>query len=346
MSTRWSSRYWFLTYSQDIHLPKDESYEYFAKLHKNNTLDKCIIAHEVCPTTGKKHTHVVLCYSKRVDFTSPRHFDIGEHHPSIETIKSAAASERYLKKEDPEPFIKDNGKVTKMNVEIDRIWECKTIQEAVIGAKNIKDVPAIVAAYGLRPPPPVHRSVYEWRPWQADLAKDLSVDITDSIQRKVVWIYDYEGGSGKTALMKELWRQDSARYAFVTDVGTVKDFSTICQTYYDNGWFGGVMFFNLSRSKEDKTSVYPPLEAISDGVVTVTKYKGATIVFPLLIRAVVLANWPPIVNKNTLSMDRWDIRQIKKNNDGVLQCYREDALMHKDIGEGKKLPTNSLLEKK
>lgn len=338
MEKRWSSKYWLLTYSQDIHLPKEESYEHFSKLHKNNVLDKCIICHEICPTTGKKHTHVLLCYNKRVDFTSPRHFDIGEYHPCIEKARSLGASERYLKKEDPEPFIKDNGKVLGgMNAEVDRIWNCETIQDALIGVKNLRDVPAVIAAFENKPDDEQEDiDIFDWYPWQLEIMKEMEQEITPAKGRRIIWIYDYKGGSGKTVLAEEMARRDPKHVLVVTETGSMRDFGSLIYTHYLEGWNGGTVFINFSRHKQDRDALYSPLEALSDRRITTLKYKGKSIRLKRRVRVIVLANWPPMV-KDTISMDRWDIRQLKKDETGVLQCYSEDALDH---------VKKSLLEKK
>lgn len=327
-SFRMSTKYWFLTYSQDVWLDKEIAFKWYVDRKKNNPLHRIIIAHEVCPTTKKKHTHVVLEYAKRIDTTSPKHWDITiedeTYHCNMQSLTSYGASKKYLSKEDKQPLVWEAPNAPKINTAIQEIWECETEREAISKVKKLSDViPTQIVWRMGREEDDVDVDIEEFYPWQEKLLEELERPITKEIGNKITWIVDKKGGSGKTAFCWEMVRRNPKRYAMANETGANRDFATVVQSAMETGWRGGVFFLNFARYKQEKDSMYGPIESLSDRMVTVIKYRSEAKIIPKRVKVVIFANWPPQIDK--LSYHRWDIREIIKDEDGVLQCYSRDA---------------------
>lgn len=144
------------------------------------------------------------------------------------------------------------------------------------------------------------------QPWQLELVREIE---GEPLYRKIIWIYDEIGNRGKTALGKWLFVTQPNKWYYAKDCGTTRDASTIIQNALSSGWTAWGIVIDLPRSAENHIRMYTYLEEFADGIVTTQKYSGKTIAFdsPWVV---VFANWPPTLNK-TLSLDRWDIREIQ-----------------------------------
>lgn len=292
------------------------------------------MAHETSET-GYSHTHVVIDFGKQVKIQSSRRFDIKDNngqifHPNIEAIKTIdhwENSVRYLSKQDPENAdLKDYKKSICADVQ-----SCKSLTEAIDKhMTKFSDVSGITAVYNLKKDT---LPEFDWNPtlpWQHDLGNELWN--TRSDLRKIIWVYDEKGGMGKTSFCKYCWIKDPARFYISKDLGTTKDGATVVQSAIEGGWNGHAWLINLNRLSESHLRIYNYLEDIKDSWVTPVKYKGKTICWGNPPHLVIFSNWAPRTiderGKPTLSIDRWDIREINPVT-GVLerrdiwQLYRE-----------------------
>lgn len=111
-------------------------------------------------------------------------------------------------------------------------------------------------------------------------------------KRKISWVYDEKGGSGKSMFAR--WLVYCGAILFTTS-------KTADITYAYNGQ--KIIIFDFSRSLEEHLN-YGVIESLKNGMVFSSKYKSGMKVFkpPKII---VLANFPPVMNK--MSLDRWDL---------------------------------------
>lgn len=308
---RLANQHLLLTYK--THLDKKMVTEFFGKVARIE------IAHENGkddPDTPYEHTHVYVDFGKIFQSTRPDVFDIkfkdekGEVeaiHPNIAPIKGRNGVEKvlnYLSKEDPEcaHLKKKEARATLASV----IWSCKTRQEALSLCQKPSDATGILALYANRPTT-TEEDKFEPRPWQAALLKELEKKPDD---RTIRWIYDREGGCGKSRLAK--WMHKTKRAYMVKALGGQYHTAPIIMGALDQGWDSRILLVDLTRSCEEH-AIYDALEAIKDGVLTSTKYMGRTVDFESP-HVVVFANFLPDVHK--LSLDRWIIWDINQDDVG------------------------------
>lgn len=301
-----------LTYK--THLDKDGFAAYISKLigcepkflrcaHENGKAD------DACPY---EHTHAVIDFGKRVQTTNARHFDYDGIHPHILKITTKAGwsnAVNYIAKEDP-----DNEDLRAVNTEfqITNMLNQPTALAAVVatvGTKNGKvdyrEAIAIEQFYKSNRPTTEEHDVIELEyQWQRDLAAELA---GPPHKRKVIWVYDPVGGTGKSDLSLYLSDLDRERYLSVDGIGKSGDLNYILTSAIRDGWNGGCTLIDIPRDCEDHRSVYQTIESLKNGRITSTKYEGGVKRFRRG-HVVVMANFLPIANK--LSLDRWDCRHI------------------------------------
>lgn len=121
-------------------------------------------------------------------------------------------------------------------------------------------------------------------------------------ERQVTWVYDEEGGCGKTWLSKYLIANcDAIRFTN----GKTKDIS---YAYNNNP----IVVFDFARSCEDRIN-YQIIEDLKNGILFSTKYESKQKIFAPP-KIVIMANFHP--NKSALSKDRWDIINISAEGSG------------------------------
>lgn len=132
------------------------------------------------------------------------------------------------------------------------------------------------------------------RKWQQQTLSSVS----DQGDRKVKWIYDEDGNSGKTYLSKYMVATQNAYY--VTS-GKTKD---IIYGYKNQP----LVIFDFSRSQEDHIN-YQAIELFKNGIMFNSKYESGMKIFDSC-KIVCMSNFYP--NINALSKDRWDINILKE----------------------------------
>lgn len=142
-------------------------------------------------------------------------------------------------------------------------------------------------------------------PWQLSL---LEIWKTEADCRKVIWIYDTKGLSGKSKFSKYMmyhhnisgWEKN--KYGDIMNLAYNSPLENL-----------EVIIFDLIRS-EGNEICYGALESLKNGKIVNSKYEtGIKLFDPPHI--CVLANFPPIIEN--LSDDRWIIYTINKNRELV-----------------------------
>lgn len=297
-----------LTYK--THLNKED----FIKWFKNKIYIPCEfirLAHENGEgeeeETPYEHTHVVFKLESRFQTTNERFFDYEEKHPHIRTLKNEKAlkdAKKYISKEDPE-----NKDLLEEENLVKGIQGCKSLNEAFEKYVNKPaDALGIKCLYSEKQANLLEN--YDYEPnllWQKDLVEETK---ERAPKRKITWIYDPIGESGKTELAKYLYITDPNKWIITKDLGTSRDAATTIENTIKNGWNGFGIIIDLPRTAEHHDRIYTYIEEIKDGFITTQKYSGKTSVFdsPWVI---VFSNWKP--KYFNLSLDRWDVRKIKKD---------------------------------
>jgi len=160
--------------------------------------------------------------------------------------------------------------------------------------------------------------IKDLRPWQLSIEKLLIVEPED---RKIIWVFEEEGGVGKSAFARYLINTYDSLY--ITE-GKKTDIINMVYNYVLTKELN-IVILDVPRSNGNKIS-YKSLEEIKNGIICNTKYEtGCKVVNPAHI--LVFANEAPEVEK--LSLDRWDIYEIK---DQVLCHFVErQSISWKDL---------------
>ncbi|AUM61736.1 Rep [uncultured virus] len=259
-------------------------------------------AHETCPTTKNPHTHVGIDFGKRAQITNVRKLDYDGIHPNIRCCSGAAHWSNilnYLGKEDPENEDLQKGRTAR------KIWACSNVQDA-LQVMDPESATAALVLWNNRPENKIEidEPDKEWH-------REFFQMVTPS-NRKVDWIFDKKGNTGKSWLCKWLMFREEKDWYVVKGMKSAKDFATIMEAAIGHwGKNRGNLAFDLPRSNEEYDSIYTCLEMARDGMVTTSKYMGKTIGFRI-DRVVVFANFGPKMKK--MSMDRWRLWEISGEN--------------------------------
>lgn len=277
------------------------------------------IAHEIGDSSGTpyEHSHVLIDWGKAFQSKNARCLDYMEIHPHIKTVKTSSHwrnSVAYLAKEDESlAHLK-----VKYIPTVDRIWGSDTLEEALVhNVHKPNDVTGVMAIWKMKPKELVPMP-YTPHEWQNDMFEKIDKPRSWH-DRKIIWIYETKGNTGKSHFALYWSRIDPKRFYYVNQVGGAHNFATIVKTAVAGGWEGHCMFVDLSRADKDH-AIYQPLEMLKNGCVTATKYEGGTTDLGGRPHIVVLANWPPDVSQ--MSLDRWDIYTIDESlNCPGHECY-------------------------
>lgn len=285
-----------LTYK--THLDKEVVRAFFTELN----VKEVIIAHENADETAPyAHSHVYVDFGRNYQSTKARIFDITNIHPNIKAIKSARHLENiwaYLCKED-----KENeyllARLTTATL-FDKVSACKTVQEVMRLATRPGDALGLVTLFEHKVKPKADAPILEHK-WQLDLINELQ---GEPHKRKIIWYYDPSGSTGKSDV--GLFASFNELALIMSQIGGDRDGGQLIETAITNGWNGRAIIIDLPRQGEHR-SIYSPLEAMKNGLITNVKYKGGNSSFPRP-HIVVMANFLPRVHE--LSLDRWDIRKL------------------------------------
>lgn len=151
---------------------------------------------------------------------------------------------------------------------------------------------------------PMRAEIEELRPWQAKLVELLNQ--TKSDDRVVFWVYDPEGCSGKTTLMRTLTLRAGIPI-LASRAAAPKDLTYQYAKMQEAGKEPELIVLDLSRSSEEAIA-YGTIEEFKDGFVTSAKYESCTIVAQKMTSVLVLSNRTP--DRSRLTADRWRVLKI------------------------------------
>lgn len=134
--------------------------------------------------------------------------------------------------------------------------------------------------------------------WMNDVIHIIEGERSDRI---IYWIWDAEGGKGKTRLCKYIL--ENYRNVNYFTGGKAND---ITYQIIEADANPHVCLFDLPRTNEGHIS-YNALEQLKNGIINSSKYKGGFKMFDPP-HVIVFANFTP--DTDTMSRDRWNIRQI------------------------------------
>lgn len=126
--------------------------------------------------------------------------------------------------------------------------------------------------------------------------------IENQNDRQITWVWDQDGGAGKTTFTRWL---KYMRGAITLAGGKAADMACMISAALDDGNEGEYFVIDISRDREDYFS-YATLEKIKDGDLPDPKYKSEMIEFDEA-KIIVMANFAPNLSKMT--HDRWDVIQ-------------------------------------
>lgn len=316
----------FLTYP--THLDKQRYDSWFRDKYEYKRPNHVIIAHETGSEGEYPHTHVLIDLGLVIDSTNCRSFDFDGQHPNISAVRDWNSALKYMIKEDKsneelvESILNPNSGIIGSIVNSDNLLEA--IEKNM---KKFSDVHGIKTIYDNKPKRPLLNFTWEpTSPWHKDI---ISLSDNKPDHRSCYWYYETVGCKGKTQLGKYMFLNHD--WYITKNLGTARDAATIIEYAISTGWSGNGFYIDLPRGTSDHKSVYEAVEMLLDGFITSQKYKGGTTVFDDP-HVVVVANFPPKLNKYTLSNDRWKIFKIV-DGEGIAMSP-EDAKKERDDFDG------------
>lgn len=312
------ARYVLVTYK--TWLDKDMIIKYFVEAHKAKFVR---VAHEIgTKKIDYEHSHVFVDFGKHVQRTNCHCFDYANIHPNIGPIRFQKHLNRIYKYMCKYDHANDDmlNLINKEWCVLD-VWECRTIQEALLNATKAVEISAIIQCWNLKP-----RDRYKaknWiHPWQQDWHDRVMGG--EGNYRSIDWIWESCGNTGKSYWAKEMFKRYPKEIYVLKQMGGAEKCATIIQNALSSGWTGHCLIIDLPRNAEDK-SIYEPLESIRDGMVTAVRYQGQTMCFDIAW-VVVLANFTP--NTFSMSQDRWRIHDHNRittegvdRSDKIAACF-------------------------
>lgn len=179
-------------------------------------------------------------------------------------------------------------------------WEiCRDIKASILYCQKQDTKAGETKAHGFIIDKPIKDPIQQPKDWQQKIIDDCKKTPDD---RKIHWIYDAEGGKGKTALCKHL----CLKYDAIMVGGKANDVKYAIAERIKEKKSVDIVLVNITRSLEQYVS-YESIEAVKDGIFFSGKYESGMCIFnsPHLY---VFANFLPDLTK--LSMDRWDITDL------------------------------------
>lgn len=143
------------------------------------------------------------------------------------------------------------------------------------------------------------KCITKLRKWQDKLAKKLEKEPND---RTINWLWEPNGGSGKTAMARWL----AIRQGAIVVGGKASDAKYAISEQVAKGSYPRIVVFTFSRTYERFVS-YQAMEEIKDGIFFNNKYESKQCIFNPP-HVVVFANFPP--DEEKLSRDRWNIEEL------------------------------------
>lgn len=284
-----------LTYK--THIDKTELREFLGDLHKGSNMG---IAHETGDETNPyPHTHVVIDFGKSITISKKRvqsGWDFGDIHPNWKVLKGRKAFNdglRYISKEDtdigiesPEPQFADI---------VEAVWECESERDVLLRVcKGREDVIPYLMVFKYKLETERHIA-YQDTFKDAEL-NEYQTEWWDRLRvqndRQILWIYDEEGGKGKSWFGKWLRVNHNAERMILKQ-------KAVGFMYKGSEY----VYVNITRTTEDFVS-YAALEDLKDGEMVSDKYEGRSVLYAPP-KVIVFSNFYPKIS--AMTTDRWDI---------------------------------------
>jgi len=155
------------------------------------------------------------------------------------------------------------------------------------------------------------------RPWKKMVVKRLE----EQCDRKILWVFDYDGNTGKTRLGRYLMMKKNFQILFP---GSTHNLCSMLNP------FAAGFVFDCSRNAFSSSGIkqmnelYDLLEQLKNRFVVSGKYQGS-LKIPTSNKVLVFGNQIPILER--LSLDRWDFFHTKLGyvlfflTEGILKLY-------------------------
>lgn len=143
--------------------------------------------------------------------------------------------------------------------------------------------------------------ISELRPWQVEVEK---VCLNEPDGRTIHWYWESIGNVGKSSFCKYMYYTHGA---LVIQGGKLADIMNIMFNANMNDI--NTVIIDIPRNNGNKVS-YNSIECILNGMITNTKYETGIKIFnpPNVI---VFSNYPPDLDEDNASKDRWKVTEIK-----------------------------------
>ena len=304
----------FLTYKSHI------SSENLLNLFGNKYKTKFAAVHESSDkSVSYDHTHVLVWFLKKTHVRNCRAFDIKCNddviHPHIKIIKSRTHWQNevmYIRKQN-EPFLNSlTGNEYEFLGSYKDLIQSKRTWAEVINDDYLVDIVKkylnwAKEVFEYRPKENFSADI-KLRPWQEKVIDELS----NQNDREIMWIYDPQGGNGKSTLTNYLI---DMKEAFFFNGGRSCD---IAHAYSKQ--LSEIVVVDLPKShNEDFKTPYKIMECFKDGRLTSSKYNSKTLRFKKC-KVVVFSNERP--DKSRLIADRWNIYKLTH---GTLERVETDG---------------------
>lgn len=297
---------------------------------------------EVAPTTGQVHVQGMVVFpsnwrSERLigvlQTAFEHHEDDNPVHPHTELMKSSIeANEAYCSKEStraPGTAVvrigtrptKEQGKRSDLHrvcEELDGTDRTLPVQSRLrlLAQNGSNHASLVMYGRGFERLAELTAKTVEfpepesWHPWQAHMMSELS---QQPHSRRIYWVYDPNGNSGKSFLASYyLGREEACLLS-----GKLEDMKYA----YANHGFPRIVFFDIPRSgSEHADHYYGMAESLKDGHLAINKYQSKTAIFRPP-HVVFLANHAPTEGKWT--GDR--LRLLHLQEDGTFDAATTPA---------------------
>lgn len=154
-----------------------------------------------------------------------------------------------------------------------------------------------------------------WKPWQQEI-----LNILEQVphNRKIKWYWEPTGNIGKSFLVKYI---GLTRDIILVDGKKTDLFNQVLQNI-DNNKRPDIILVDIPRRSKDFIN-YPAIEQLKNGCIYSGKYEGGQCYFPIP-HVICFANSEP--EKDSMSLDRWDIFKIESENNLDIDDILRDNL--------------------
>lgn len=281
----------------------------------DDTLEYAIVAEEQ-HQDGTPHLHVILSLKDKLRTSLPNFFDfIGGKHGNYQTQRSPVKNMKYVVK---------CGVYVSHGIDVTAFLQAADAKSGMKGTlvanmimnnnANLKECLVYDAGYSLTNKRKIeelieYRDQEKFKRARIALVEDVELKqwqrraidrLLEQDDRKILWIWESEGGIGKTFLAKYLAFKHNA---FICTNGKISD---IAQAFKSQE----IVAMDFTRDYEDKIN-YSVLESFKNGFIFSPKYDSQVKHFTPC-KVIVFANFAP--NESKLSLDRWDIVNIRRPN--------------------------------